>query len=376
MVPLLQQGCESVSRTLDYHQQAMAHVSRQYATDTYSQAQLADCLELMYNAVTSRGKIVVCGIGKLFKIANKFVATMNLLLIPSQPLHPGEALHGDLGLIHDDRDCLVLVTALGNTPELLQLLPHLLPELPIVLLTCLKTLKLATHPMVNGLLYVDLPVSLNEESIHGLPAPTVLTSMLLVLADAATLALSEMLEADVLKRKTQFSKKHPGGLIGLNLSHLNDNRMELLLQALATLLLLLSQFAPIAPYGALLVESDDDGLVTKLDRVLLVGLLLVLPLELPLQGNPALLLLIRSLSLVVRVPREQVAAFEAKDEAKVLRWMAVYEYLVVADESGDQAVPMMMVRKLYQQFAARGEVADEWDGFKVNLLLALVPVSA
>ncbi|KAK6199364.1 Polysialic acid capsule expression protein [Scheffersomyces amazonensis] len=214
----------SVKSTLRYQSDAVNHLYLQYQTDKFSQTNLLTSLQILFKTnQINRGKIVISGIGKSFKIANKLVATLNSLSIHATELHPSEALHGDLGIIDESKDCLILLTASGNTSELIQLLPHLSPDLPIILLTCNRNSKLSNHPQINSLLYTELPNYLNEESIHGLPAPTVSTTLSLILADATILALSEMIEQDLLKRKRQFSMKHPGGSIGSALSHLNDN---------------------------------------------------------------------------------------------------------------------------------------------------------
>lgn len=212
----------SVCATLSREEEALLRLALQYRTNEWSQVQLLNSLEILFRANQSRGKIVVCGIGKLFKVATKLVATLNSLSILSQELHPSEALHGDLGLLREN-DCIILLTASGNTPELLLLLPHVSKTIPIVLLTSNKKLKLSAHPQVRSLLYAELPPHLKEDAIHGLPAPTVSMTLALALADATVLALSEMIDADVLRRKKVFSMKHPGGSIGADLSHLNDN---------------------------------------------------------------------------------------------------------------------------------------------------------
>lgn len=215
----------SVNDTLANQSEAIQNLNSQYRRDAYSQQQLLQSLDTLFATVAARGKIVVSGIGKSYKIATKLVATLNSLSIHSHVLHPSEALHGDLGVLHEG-DCLVLLTASGNTPELLQLLPHVSKSIPIILLTCSKSSKLSAHPQVGSLLYAELPPHLKEDTIHGIPAPTVSTTLSLALADATILALSEMIEADLLKRKKQFSMKHPGGSIGSDLSHLNDNLIK------------------------------------------------------------------------------------------------------------------------------------------------------
>lgn len=216
----------SVRRTLLNESKAVSGLMKQFDEDEFSQVNLANTLKIFYETHLRGGKIVCCGIGKSYKIATKTVATLKSLTIDADVLHPSEALHGDLGLLRD-RDCLVFFTASGNTPELLQLLPHLSPFLPIVLLTCNKTSKLSEHPQVRALLFAELPPHLKEDIIHGLPAPTVSTTLSLVLADAALLALSEMIEKDEAKRRKLFSMKHPGGSIGSDLSYLNENFAKL-----------------------------------------------------------------------------------------------------------------------------------------------------
>lgn len=221
---------ESVSATLDNESEAVQNLALQYQNDEESRSELVNTLRIFYETNLRGGKIVACGIGKSYKIATKIVATFKSLSIDSDILHPSEALHGDLGLLND-RDCLLFFTASGNTPELLQLLPHISPVIPIVLLTCNKLSKLSALSQVRCLLYADLPEHLKEDKIHGVPAPTISTTLSLALADSVALALAEMITSDHMKRKKMFSMKHPGGSIGSDLSHLNDNymRMELMM---------------------------------------------------------------------------------------------------------------------------------------------------
>ncbi|OBA23417.1 SIS domain-containing protein [Metschnikowia bicuspidata var. bicuspidata NRRL YB-4993] len=213
---------QSVKMTLTRQSEALKNLANHYVENIDTQLDMINSISLLYDAHSRGGKIVCCGIGKSYKIATKTVATLKSLTINADELHPAEALHGDLGLLREN-DCIIFFTASGNTPELLQLLPHISPNIPIVLLTCSKESKLASHPQITSLLYAELPEHLKETVIHGLPAPTVSATLSLVLADAVSLALGEMVEVDHMKRKKTFSMKHPGGSIGSDLSHLNDN---------------------------------------------------------------------------------------------------------------------------------------------------------
>lgn len=221
---LLNLALRSIQNTLDNESKALLRLAEQYRVDIRSRVELGASINLLHQTIRRQGKIVCCGVGKSFKIALKTVATLKSLLIAADLLHPTEALHGDLGLLKT-KDCLLFFTASGNTPELLQLLLHVPPSIPIVLLTCCRSSKLALNPQVQSLLCAELPDTLKEDAIHGIPAPTVSATLSLVLADATALALAEMVEQDLHKRKMLFSMKHPGGLIGSDLSSLNENSL-------------------------------------------------------------------------------------------------------------------------------------------------------
>lgn len=220
----IQSAMGSVQSTLRFENDAISNLSSQYQNDEFSINNLIQSLSIMYNSVVSNnGKIVITGVGKSYKLGLKLVATLNSLSIHASGLHPTDALHGDLGMINQDKDCLIMVTSSGNTPELMELLPHFSNNLPIILLTCSKFSKLSQHNQISSLLLAELLPCHKEELIHGIPAPTVSFTLSLVLADAVILALLELIEADVAKRKKLFGFKHPGGSIGANLNNLVNN---------------------------------------------------------------------------------------------------------------------------------------------------------
>lgn len=209
----------SVQTTLKYETDAVTNLFNQYHQDEFSINNIIQSITIMYNTIISNnGKIVITGVGKSYKLGLKLVATLNSLSIQSSSLHPTEALHGDLGLIDQNRDCLIMVTSSGNTPELIQLLPHLSSNLPILLLTCSRNSKLSQYNQINSLILAELLSCHKEEIIHGIPAPTVSFTLSMMLADAVILALLELIETDSLKRKKLFGLKHPGGSIGANLA--------------------------------------------------------------------------------------------------------------------------------------------------------------
>ncbi|KAL2258834.1 hypothetical protein VTK26DRAFT_7691 [Humicola hyalothermophila] len=114
---------------------ALHHITQLYSADRAARDGFDRAVEAIVRRQANGGKLVVVGVGKSGHIAKKLVATFNSLAIQAVFLHPTEALHGDLGLINTNRDALLLITFSGKTPELLALLPHLDPSLPMILLT-------------------------------------------------------------------------------------------------------------------------------------------------------------------------------------------------------------------------------------------------
>ncbi|KAK9367979.1 hypothetical protein V1509DRAFT_108215 [Lipomyces kononenkoae] len=196
---------------------ALSHLTDLYLADPETQNQYVASIQLMHNALMTGGKIVLTGMGKSGKIADKLEATMNSLGIHAATLHPCDALHGDLGVLRP-ADVLVMITSSGNTPELNQLLPYLPAGLPRICLTCTPN-----SPLGRGsaaVLSANLPGSLLERAIYGVPAPTTSTTACLAVGDAVCITLSEIITAEQEERKKNFGRWHPGGAIG------NDYKKE------------------------------------------------------------------------------------------------------------------------------------------------------
>lgn len=165
----------------------------------------------MHNSLLSGGKIVLVGMGKSGKIADKLCATMNSLCIHATTLHPCDALHGDLGIVRPG-DILFMITASGATPEILQLMPHVPASMPRILLTCKPDSPLG-H-MSAAVVSAAIPNALNERELYGVPAPTTTTTACLAVGDAICITLSEIITAEREERKQNFGRYHPGGAIG------------------------------------------------------------------------------------------------------------------------------------------------------------------
>lgn len=154
-----------------------------------------------------KGKVVVCGMGKSGHIGNKIAATLASTGTPSFFMHPGEANHGDLGMLSSD-DVLLAISNSGETAELLNLLPVVKRlNVPIIALTNSNSSSLGIHADVVLNIKVD-----KEACSLGL-APTSSTTATLVMGDALAVAL---LDAKGFT-SDDFALSHPGGSLGKKL---------------------------------------------------------------------------------------------------------------------------------------------------------------
>ncbi|MDT0595990.1 KpsF/GutQ family sugar-phosphate isomerase [Glaciecola petra] len=160
--------------------------------------------ELLLNC---EGKVVVCGMGKSGHIANKIAATLASTGTPAFFMHPGEANHGDFGMLSQN-DVLIGISNSGETSELIGLLPSIKRiGVPIVAISNNMTSSLAKAAAVVLNLHVE-----KEACSLGL-APTTSTTATLVLGDALAIAL---LEAKGFTAQ-DFAFSHPGGALGKRL---------------------------------------------------------------------------------------------------------------------------------------------------------------
>ena len=154
-----------------------------------------------------KGRVVVTGMGKSGHIGKKIAATLASTGTPSFFVHPGEASHGDLGMITAN-DVVIAISNSGNTSEVVTILPLIKRmEAPLISMTGSKTSALAQEADAN----LDVSVEL-EACPLGL-APTSSTTATLVMGDALAIAL---LEARGFSAE-DFAFSHPGGSLGRRL---------------------------------------------------------------------------------------------------------------------------------------------------------------
>ncbi|HEV7165114.1 MAG TPA: KpsF/GutQ family sugar-phosphate isomerase [Gammaproteobacteria bacterium] len=154
-----------------------------------------------------RGRVVVTGMGKSGHVANKIAATLASTGTPAFFVHPGEASHGDLGMITGD-DLVLALSNSGETTELVTILP-LIKRLGVKLLAFTGNPESTLAKIAD----VHLDVSVVREACPLNLAPTASTTAALAMGDALAVAL---LEARGFTQE-DFARSHPGGSLGRRL---------------------------------------------------------------------------------------------------------------------------------------------------------------
>jgi len=157
--------------------------------------------------LSSKGRIVVSGIGKSAIIANKIVATFNSTGTASVFMHAADAIHGDLGIIQQD-DIVILISNSGNTPEIKVLAP-LIKSGGNKLIAIVGNIESELAKNANYILNTTVS---KEACPHNL-APTSSTTAQLAMGDALAVCLLEQRGFT----KNDFARYHPGGALGKRL---------------------------------------------------------------------------------------------------------------------------------------------------------------
>ena len=196
-------GTRTIKLELDAVQNLLNHLD----------ANFTRACELMLNC---RGRVIVTGMGKSGHIGNKIAATLASTGTPSFFVHPGEASHGDLGMITGN-DVVIALSNSGETNEVVTILPLIKRmKTPLISITAKPESTLSRAADVS----LHIPVD-REACPLGL-APTSSTTAQLVLGDALAIAL---LEARGFTAE-DFAFSHPGGALGRRLLLLVDDIMH------------------------------------------------------------------------------------------------------------------------------------------------------
>lgn len=153
--------------------------------------------------INCKGRIILSGMGKSGHIANKIAATLASTGTPSFAIHPGEASHGDLGMITQD-DVVILLSNSGETKELKDIIYYCKRfEIPIIGIIR----RLASELTKASTIALVLPEIKEANNVN---APTTSTTMMLALGDAIAVSLIDARGFN----SENFSNFHPGGKLG------------------------------------------------------------------------------------------------------------------------------------------------------------------
>lgn len=174
--------------------------------------QMSDRLDAQFNQAVelignTKGRLIIIGMGKSGLIGKKIAATMASTGTPAFSVHPGEAFHGDLGMIKPV-DAVLLISNSGETDEIIKILPFLKYQgNAIIAMTGKMTSTLAQHA------HAVLDISVEKEACPNNLAPTSSTTNTLVMGDALAVVLS--IQKDF--QPEDFARFHPGGSLGRKL---------------------------------------------------------------------------------------------------------------------------------------------------------------
>jgi arabinose-5-phosphate isomerase len=172
--------------------------------ETYLDASFYEVIRIIYS---SKGRLVITGIGKSAIIANKIVATLNSTGTPAIFMHAADAIHGDLGIIQKE-DVIIAISNSGNTPEIKLLVPWLKDGGN----TLIGMVGNGTSFLAENSDFI-LNTTVLKEACPNQLAPTSSTTAQLAMGDALAVCLLSWRDFTA----DDFAKFHPGGALGKKL---------------------------------------------------------------------------------------------------------------------------------------------------------------
>jgi len=170
-----------------------------YVDDNFSKA--------IKTIFSSKGRVIITGIGKSANIGMKIVSTLNSTGTPAIFMHAADAIHGDLGIIQND-DVIICISKSGNTPEIKVLIP-LIKNTSNPLIAIVGNMDSFLAQQAD----VVLNTTVDSEADPNNLAPTTSTTAQLVMGDALAVALLQCRKFTA----QDFAKYHPGGALGKQL---------------------------------------------------------------------------------------------------------------------------------------------------------------
>ena len=189
---------EAAIRTIQLEADSISHLQH-FINDQFVQA--------VQTISSSKGRLVVSGIGKSAIVAQKIVATMNSTGTPSIFMHAADAIHGDLGMIMEE-DIVMIISKSGESPEIKVLLP-LIKNFGNTLIGIVGH----DESILARQSDIFLNTTVSKEACPNNLAPTSSTTAQMVMGDALAVALMHIRGFN----SDDFAKFHPGGSLGKKL---------------------------------------------------------------------------------------------------------------------------------------------------------------
>lgn len=187
---------------------------------TETKLRLSDSFVKAVELINNAPKVIVCGVGKSGNIGRKISATFSSIGIPSIFLHPVDALHGDIGIIQKD-DAVILLSKSGSTNEVTRLLPYIKSRNAYTIAIVGNMKSFLGHSSD-----ASIDASVEKEACTLNIVPTSSAMIALSVGDALAVACMKLRNLTI----EQFSKQHPLGQIGRNITlrikdvmHSNEN---------------------------------------------------------------------------------------------------------------------------------------------------------
>lgn len=189
---------ELARRTLNVEAEALQNMAEKLGDDFIS---------AVNRILSTTGKLIVTGMGKSGLVGRKIAATLASTGTPSFYLHPGEAFHGDLGMISKE-DVILALSFSGETDEVLKIVPFIQSNgNTLISMTGNPNSTLAKNS------HIHLDVNVKEEACILHLAPTTSTTAQIAMGDALAIALMKARQFTSM----DFARLHPGGSLGRRL---------------------------------------------------------------------------------------------------------------------------------------------------------------
>lgn len=197
-----------MNKKIDYISEAKKVFDKEIEALTKTRDALGEDFETILNLILDcEGKLILTGMGKPGHIATKMSATFASLGIPSFFMHPGEAMHGDLGMV-EKKDVVMLMSYSGESEEVTRLMP-VLKEIGCTTIAITgKTQSTLAQECQYHFFFPEF-----EEACYLHLAPTSSTTTLLVLGDALAVIASRAINYT----RDDFGLHHPAGALGKKL---------------------------------------------------------------------------------------------------------------------------------------------------------------